>query len=122
MRANSGLSADDFAAGKGYRGASLRWAVSQLEVEKMSRSGSASDSASKRARRRPAGESRRPAEETSSSGTGRAPRFVPVRMQHSVPAVAEMVIEVGMARIRMMRGMDVALLGEVVRALQGVAR
>jgi hypothetical protein len=36
--------------------------------------------------------------------------------------VAEMVVEVGSARIRVTRGVDVTLLGDVVRALQGVGR
>jgi hypothetical protein len=33
-----------------------------------------------------------------------------------------MVIEVGGVRIRVLRGFDVSLLGEVVRALGGIAR
>jgi hypothetical protein len=33
-----------------------------------------------------------------------------------------MVVEVGAARIRVLRGFDASLLGEVVRALGGVAR
>jgi len=33
-----------------------------------------------------------------------------------------MIVEVGDARIRVSRGVDVALLGDVVRALQGVGR
>jgi hypothetical protein len=94
----SGLSAEDFTMGKDYEGSSLRWAASQLGAEKTSR----------------------PAAEANSGA--KAPRFVPVRMRSAGPAVGEVVVEVGGARIRVTRGMDVALLGDIVRALQGVGR
>jgi hypothetical protein len=38
------------------------------------------------------------------------------------PARAEMTVEVGGARIRVTRGVDMGLLGDVVRALQGGSR
>ena len=81
-----------------YEASSLRWAVSQLKAEKTSR----------------------PAAEESSGP--KAPRFMPVRVRSAGPAVGEVVVEVGGARIHVTRGVDVALLGEVVRALQGVGR
>jgi hypothetical protein len=49
--------------------------------------------------------------------------FAPVRVRRSaVPPLGEMVVEVGGARIRVFRGADMTLLGEVVRALQGGGR
>lgn len=50
------------------------------------------------------------------------PRFLPVRTRPAWAAAAEMIVEVGAARIRVARGFDVSLLGEVVRALGGAAR
>jgi hypothetical protein len=38
------------------------------------------------------------------------------------PVAQEIIIEVGGARIRVTRGVDVALLGDVVRALHGVGQ
>ena len=111
----SGLSAEDFAAGKGYEGASLRWAVSQIQPEMSSRS--MTEPAA-----RPKAPRRRGAIAKSAVAPAQAPRFLPVRMRRAEPPVAEMIVEVGGARIRVSRGVDVALLGDVVRALQGVGR
>jgi hypothetical protein len=36
--------------------------------------------------------------------------------------VAEMVVEIGAARVRLLRGLDASLLGDVVRALGGTSR
>jgi hypothetical protein len=41
---------------------------------------------------------------------------------HGPAAASEVVVEVGSARIRVARGFDVSLLGEVVRALEGTGR
>lgn len=111
----SGLSAADFAAGKGYDGASLRWAASQVQPERPSRSTLAPNSGPKEPRRR-----RRV--DKSMMPPSEAPRFLPVRMRRPEQAAGEMVVEVGGARIRVSRGVDVALLGDVVRALEGVGR
>ena len=112
----SGLSAEDFAAGKDYEPASLRWAASQLQPERLPRASSASRSVPKERRRRRGAE-------LSPTPPSEAPRFLPVRLRHRPePALAEMIVEVGDARIRVSRGVDVALLGDVVRALQGVGR
>ena len=105
----SGLSAEGFTAGKGYAAASLRWAASRLGPEKPTRLTPA------RLPKAP-----RRAAESLVPPPG-APRFVPVRMRRAEP-VAEMVVEVGSARIRVTRGVDITLLGDVVRALQGVVR
>lgn len=48
------------------------------------------------------------------------PRFLPVRARTSV-SPSEVVVEIGAARIRVTRGVDVALLSDIVRALQGVS-
>jgi hypothetical protein len=50
------------------------------------------------------------------------PRFLPLRTRAAGTAATEMVIEVGGARIRVLRGFDMSLLGEVVRALVGACR
>jgi len=110
----SGLSAEDFTAGKDYEASSLRWAVSQLGAEKAPRP--TTTPAPQKASRS------RHAAERSVPPTPRAPRFVPVRMRRADPVGAEMIVEVGGARIRVTRGVDVALLGDVVRALQGGGR
>lgn len=96
----SGKSAEDFTADKDYAASSLRWAATQVEAEA--------------APTRPA--------RTSSASPARAPRFVQVRTRQSKAAVAEaeVVVEIGGAKIRVTRGADVALVGDVVRALQGV--
>jgi len=44
-----------------------------------------------------------------------------VRSRPTAEAV-EMVVEIGAARVRVFRGFDASLLGEVVRALGGVTR
>jgi hypothetical protein len=43
-------------------------------------------------------------------------------MRPSAPVLTELVVEVGAARVRVTRGADLGLVGDVVRALQGVAR
>ena len=116
----SGLSAEEFAAGKDYEPSSLRWAASQLGAEKTAPPTPAlapipPPTPAKAPRRR------RPAESSVAHPSG-APRFVPVRMRRAKPLGGELIVEVGGARIRVTRGTDVALLGDVVRALQGVAR
>lgn len=96
----SGKSAEDFTADKNYAASSLRWAAAQVKAEQ--------------APTTPA--------RTSSAPAPRAPRFVRVRTRRSKPttAEAEVVVEIGGAKIRVTRGADVALVGDVVRALQGV--
>jgi transposase len=112
----SGLSAEEFAAGKDYEPASLRWSASQLRPERQSGASTGSLSGPKESRRRRHAES-------SPALPSEAPRFLPVRLRrHPDQALAEMIVEVGDARIRVSRGVDIALLGDVVRALQGVGR
>ena len=59
------------------------------------------------------------ASEELSGSASKAPRFVPLRTSGK-PSSGEVVVEVGSARVRVSRGVDLRLLGEVVRALQGV--
>lgn len=65
---------------------------------------------------------RRHAADKSSTATPAAPRFVAVRVRRVEPIGADMVVEVDGARIRVTRGVDLALLGDVVRALRGGVR
>ena len=109
----SGKSAEDFAADKDYEPASLRWAASQVGEL-------AEPAAPKQASPAAAASRRRP---RLSAPKVPAPRFAPVRVRRSTaPPLGEMVVEVGGARIRVFRGADMTLLGEVVRALQGGSR
>lgn len=96
----SGLTAEAFAEGKEYAASGLRWAASRLKSE----------------------ESARPMRRSRASGRPRAsaPRFLPLRV--SATPAAEVVVEVEGARIRVRRGADLALVGDVVRALQGGGR
>ena len=111
----SGLSAEEFAAGADYEPASLRWAASQLQPER--------PGASTPSRSGPKEPRRQRSAERSPAPPSEAPRFLPVRLRRRPePAIAEMVVEVGGARIRVSPGVDVALLGDVVRALHGVGR
>jgi hypothetical protein len=109
----SGLSAEEFAEGKDYEASSLQWAASQLRADKTSPSTTVPSSRSKATRHRQQAVAR-----PASSSDG--PRFLRVRSSGSEPIVSEMVVEVGSARIRVTRGVDVSLLGDIVRALQGV--
>jgi hypothetical protein len=110
---SSGLSAEDFATNKGFEASTLRWAASRLR----SMTTSEAETASSSEPRRVVGGSRR---RTRSSTV--APRFLPVRRRATKTTAAELLVEVGNARIRVARGFDVSLLGEVVRALGGDAR
>ena len=112
----SGLSAEEFVAGKGYRASTLRWAASLL-----SGAGSGPSRASSTASAVEP-QSRRKAERRAASSPAKAPRFLPVRTVATGPALGEIVIEIGLARVRVARGFDGSLLGEVVRALGGSAR
>jgi len=100
----SGLSAEGFTAGKDDAASSLRAAILELEGPKRR-------SASPKG---PSGEKPAAAEWT--------PRFVPVRTLSTTPGGGEVVVEVGGARIRVSRGADLALVGELVRLFQGVSR
>lgn len=99
----SGLTAESFAEGKDYGASGLRWAASRLKSE----------------------ESARPTRGRRSGGrstpTASAPRFLPLRVGPT-SVVAEVVVEVDGARIRVRRGVDLALVGDVVRALRGGGR
>jgi hypothetical protein len=88
----SGLAAEAFAEGKDFGASTLRSAESQLKRE------------------RAAGK------------VEVAPRFLPVRVAAQPAVGPELVVEVGGARIRVGRGSDLALVGDVVRVLQGGAR
>jgi len=97
----SGLPAEIFTEGKDYKASSLRVADSQLKGVK---------SSSPRSRRR-----------TREAMTGvkgsQAPRFLPVRLG-TARVAADVVVEVGGARIRVVRGSDLELVGALVHALQ----
>jgi hypothetical protein len=108
----SGLSADDFAKSKGYKASTLSWAASLLRQAGAALGPTMASSGQTRSRPRPGRRRASPSE---------PPRFLPLRTRAGGTA-AEMVIEVGGARIRVLRGFDVSLLSEVVRALGGVAR
>ena len=109
---DSGKSAEEFTVGKDYGASGLRWAASQLMAEKETRPTPPSGPASRR----------QPPSEGADPPGAQPPRFMPVRMRKAQPDGAEMIVEVGGARIRVTRGMDVVLLGDVVRALQGGSR
>lgn len=106
----SGQSAEEFTVGKDYGASGLRWAASQM-LAKEETAMTASAPASRRQR-----------VESGGPGAVRAPRFMPLRVRGVEPVGAEMIIEVSGARIRVTRGVDVALLGDVVRVLHGVGR
>jgi hypothetical protein len=106
----SGLSAEEFATSKGYKASTLSWAASLLREAAASPPAPSTGQAPSR----PRGKRRR-------RSRSEMPRFLPVRTRPT-GAVAEMVVEVGAARIRVARGFDVSLLGEVVRALGGASR
>lgn len=111
----SGLSAKEFAMAKGYKASTLCWAASLLQ-QRTSESALPTVPVAGEVPSRARTERRRP----SSSKT---PRFLPVHTRAAGPsAVAEMVIEIGAARVRVVRGFDASLLGEVVRALGGIVR
>jgi hypothetical protein len=110
----SGLSAEEFTAGKDYEPSSLRWATSQLQ-DRPKPSPSTTEATAKVPQRR------RPAERASATPSP-APPFLPVRMRASPAMSTDVVVEVGDARIRVSRGADLTFVGEVVRALQGVVR
>ena len=94
-------------SGKDYAASSLRVAASQLETQKVPTE--------------TAGGNGSAGSEKPSRGTTKAPRFVPLRSS-GTSSGGEVVVEVGGARVRVSRGVDLALVGEVVRALQGVGR
>jgi hypothetical protein len=88
----SGLAAEAFAEGKDFEASTLRSAESQLKRER------------------------------TSTNVAVAPRFLPVRVASQPVGGPELVVEVGGARIRVVRGADLALVGDLVRVLQGAAR
>jgi hypothetical protein len=108
----SGLSAEDFAPSKGCKASTLRWASSLLRRAAKSPVPSMPSSAESHSGARP---------ERRTRSSGEAPRFLPVRTRPRTEAV-EMVVEIGAARIRVLRGFDVTLLSEVVRALGGAGQ
>ena len=108
----SGLSAEDFATSKGCKASTLRWASSLLRGAAKPPAPTIPTSAVTASRARP---------ERRTRSSGEAPRFLPVRSGPRTEAV-EMVVEIGGARIRVLRGFDVSLLSEVVRALRGAGQ
>jgi len=109
----SGVSAEEFAAGKGFKASSLQWAASQLRVM----------TAQQQAPRPSAGKRHRTARAKSSAvSLAEAPRFLPVRTRAARTAGGDVLVEVGSAQIRVTRGFDASLLVEVVRALGGGIR
>jgi hypothetical protein len=105
----SGLSAEEFTAGKDYAASSLRVRLSQFETQNAQKTRAESGS-----------EAPLPSGEKPLTGASAAPRFVPVRL--SSPSASEVVVEVAGARIRVSRAADLALVGDLVRALQGGGR
>jgi len=108
------MTAPEFCAGKGFEASSLRWAVSQLAREEGGGEALAMSGRS--------GASQKRAETVLAS---RAPRLVPVevrRVAEPPGGDAEVLVEVGEVRIRVKRGADIALVGEVVRAVRGGSR
>ncbi len=103
----SSLSAEAFAEGKDYAASGLRWAASRLREE--------GENPAPGRHRRITG---RPAAAKASG----APRILPVRVRRSPAPAADVVIEVGGARVRVSREANLALVGDVVRALQGGGR
>lgn len=106
----SGLSAEEFTTGKEYAASSLRVAASQLDAPR-----------DRKAPTEPAVGSASASSERPASVSSKTPRFVPVRTT-AAPRGSEIVVEVGGARVRVSRGVDLVLVGEVVRALQGAGR
>lgn len=105
----SGQTAREFAEGKGYTGAALRWADSKLgRGEASSTRALAPQVAERRA--------------AVKSDDGPGPRILPVRVRATASRVAEVVVELGEARVRVPSGADVRVVLEVVRALQGGRR
>jgi len=109
----SGLSAEDFARSRGFKASTLCWAASLLRQAASSAVPTRASAGQGRSRPRAARRTASPTE---------PPRFLPVRARAAGTAATEMVIEVGAARVRVLRGFDVSLLGEVVRALAGACR
>jgi len=112
----SGQQADEFAAGKGYEASTLRWAASRLRHEEAGPTPIVVPRAPAKRRRtaQPVAPPPSPAP---------PPRFLPVRMRAAAELVSGgVVVEVGSARIRVARGFDASLLGEVVRVLGEAAR
>jgi len=109
----SGLSAEEFATSKGFKPSTLSWAASLLG--RSSKSSAPPPPNSEPSHAEPRTQRRRaPARQT--------PRFLPVHARPGGATAAEMIVEIGLARIRVHRGFDVLLLGEVVRALGGVGQ
>lgn len=108
----SGKSIEDFVADKDYAASTLRWAISQLGVE---------NDTPAAPKPPPAPAVKRPTRRISPAQAA-VPRFAPVRVRRRAVPDAEMVVEVGGARIRVSRGADLILLGDVVRALQAGGR
>jgi hypothetical protein len=115
----SGKSAEDFVADKDYSASSLRGAVSQVGTEKASPPPKQAVEGQVTRPDQPLAPVRRPARRPEKAP---APRFAEVHVRRTATPAAEMVVEVAGARIRVARGADMTLLGEVVRALQGAGR
>jgi hypothetical protein len=98
---------------KGYKASTLCWAASQLR--RATELPAPTSPSSGEAHGRGLAERKTPS-------SSKAPRFLPVRTRAAEMGVAEMVIEIGAARVHVLRGFDASLLGEVVRALGGTAR
>jgi hypothetical protein len=105
----SGLSAEEFAASRGFKASTLSWAASLLRR------------ATPAGRREPEPQPRVRAKRKVASRS-RAPRFLPVRTRPTAATTTEMVIEIGAVRVHVSRGFDVSLLGDVVRVLGGASR
>ncbi len=95
----SGKSAPEFAADKPYAGSTLQWAASRL----------------KRGLR---GARKQRVSAGGASVTHQVPMAKVVRRSRRDTPIADVVIEIAGARIAVRQGFDVALLGEVVRALR----
>ena len=98
---------------QGYKASTLGWAASQLRraTELPAPTSASSREAHGRGR-----------VERQTPSSSKGPRFLPVRTRGAERAAAEMVIEIGAAPVRVFRGFDASLLGEVVRALGETSR
>lgn len=107
----SGISAEEFAASRGFKASTLSWAASLLRgVTPSPTATAASTEPEPQLQRKRKSASRR-----------KAPRFLPVRTR-ATATTTEMVVEIGAVRIRVSRGFDASLLGDLVRALGGASR
>jgi hypothetical protein len=124
---DSGLTAKQFVEGKQYRASSLVWRHWQLQRNGQLegtpiRAGKVEKEPVARGRKRVATGAALPKRAVEAVSIARVIRR-PSTLRHAVAASdkAGVVVEIGLARIEVASGFDVAVLKDVVRALQGAA-